>query len=433
MDAPQTILSQSISCPSAPHNLYLICGTFNTIFLYILAFNTQSHTLSISSRIDACGPHQYIASDSKHDRIYATTWAANPSLSSWIVHWGNNPDDSVPTLEFLNQVDIMATSSYITLTSSGIYSVGGPTGEVHSIDPSTRGFGKQLQALVYTTEPLEKADKTRKALRHGPHAIEFNSAGKAFVPHLGTNSIIMYQLDEHTGTLGWLSDTKSPRDGDGPRHVVPGPNGKYLYSVTEHTSYVDVFEIVGNNLIYRQSGSIIPPGTLFPFPFHPRSTSYTEWNDASTMSNYRGDTIRLSRRRNQTRDSSNSPPFLFATTRGASPAHKGYVAAFALTSDGLLSSRSSASDPYSTFHSGELEADVEPLHRYETPTSGGKANAIEIAPYSISSSSYWIALTDDEQGYVHVLEWSAKRGSLKELDHVQLDAGSLASHAIWLA
>jgi hypothetical protein len=44
----------------------------------------------------------------------------------------------------------------------------------------------------------------------------------------------------------------------------------------------------------------------------------------------------------------------------------------------------------------------------------------------------WIALTDDEEAYVYVVEWSAKRELLKELGHVQLDAGSLASHAVWL-
>ena len=148
---------------------------------------------------------------------------------------------------------------------------------------------------------------------------------------------------------------------------------------------------------------------------------------------------------------SNSPPFLFATTRGNTPAHRGYLAVFALTPEGLLAappSRTSASAAnHVTSSSNYLgEAEVEPVERYETPTSGGKANAIEIAPYSISSSYSsvgttdsdgveWIVLTDDEQGYVLVLEWSANRegGSFKELSRVQLDEGSLASHAIWLA
>lgn len=138
---------------------------------------------------------------------------------------------------------------------------------------------------------------------------------------------------------------------------------------------------------------------------------------------FRGDTLRLSRR-------PGAPPFLFATTRGSTPSHKGYLAAFALTPDGLLVDTSSSG----------TDGSLTPVHLYETPTSGGKANAIELAPYNFSSPDTesdegleWLVLTDDEVGYVLILEWSAKRGTFEELTRVQLDGGSLASHAIWLA
>ena len=45
----------------------------------------------------------------------------------------------------------------------------------------------------------------------------------------------MYTVDRTTGHLTLLSDTKSPRAHDGPRHVVVSPDGKVLYSVTEHS------------------------------------------------------------------------------------------------------------------------------------------------------------------------------------------------------
>ena len=56
----------------------------------------------------------------------------------------------------------------------------------------------------------------------------------------------MHQLDEATGTLEWLSDTESPRRGDGPRHVVPSLNGKYLYSVSDFAYLVFVNIVVTN-------------------------------------------------------------------------------------------------------------------------------------------------------------------------------------------
>ena len=62
---------------------------------------------------------------------------------------------------------VAATSSYIILPPpySRAFSVGGPTGEVHLIDPNTGGFGDQLQQILFVPKnELENADKTRVAL-----------------------------------------------------------------------------------------------------------------------------------------------------------------------------------------------------------------------------------------------------------------------------
>ena len=45
----------------------------------------------------------------------------------------------------------------------------------------------------------------------------------------------MYTVDRKSGHLTLLSDTKSPREHDGPRHVVVSLDGGILYSVTEHS------------------------------------------------------------------------------------------------------------------------------------------------------------------------------------------------------
>jgi carboxy-cis,cis-muconate cyclase len=99
------------------------------------------------------------------------------------------------------------------------------------------------------------------------------------------------------------------------------------------------------------------------------------------------------------------------------------------------------------------------LSRFETRNSGGKANAVEVFPFWPSSSSEevagaapgpegrdWIVLTDDEQGFVSVLEWRDAWGELREIASVQLgvdtaegdevekdEEGTGASHAVWLS
>ena len=170
---------------SVSHHLTHCVGSFNVVFLYILAFNTHSRQLNVIGRTDAFGPHQYLAKSPARDRLYTTTWAWPPSLNSWYIDWNEwDEDEWFPTLEHLNTVPISetflfsdlasiecttpivaSTSSYITLTDTRIYSAGGPTGEVHEIDSDTGGFGKKIQDLAYVDEDqLPWEDKTRKAL-----------------------------------------------------------------------------------------------------------------------------------------------------------------------------------------------------------------------------------------------------------------------------
>ena len=97
-------------------------------------------------------------------------------------------------------------------------------------------------------------------------------------------------------------------------------------------------------------------------------------------------------------------------------------------------------------HRAPPQVNVQPVTLFETLTSGGVANAIAVAPYRISSSPCyggnngveWLALTDAEQGYVFIIEWSAKRGTFEEISGVKLslnESGNpvTASIAVWLA
>lgn len=82
------------------------------------------------------------------------------------------------------------------------------------------------------------------------------------------------------------------------------------------------------------------------------------------------------------------------------------------------------------------------LYRYETKTSGGKANAIEVFPFGSTSDRDWIVLTDDEEGWVSILEWRDEWTELREIACVQLgrqagaekdEENTGASHAVWLS
>ncbi|KAM0755146.1 Muconate cycloisomerase 1 [Meredithblackwellia eburnea MCA 4105] len=389
-------------CPAPPVALvepvstkihYLLSGTFNTVFLYLLAFNPLTSDLSIHAKIRGEGPHQFWALNEKRDRAYGTTWAQPPTLSAWEV-LGNGRDG----IKRINTVPITATSSYIQVSpvQPRIYSAGGPTGEVHAVDPVTGGFGEKLQQMLYVPEAdLDKADKTRVALRYGSHGIDINLPRKqVFVPHVGHDSIYMYNLRED-GQLDLVNNCPSYGTHDGIRHVVPSADGSKLYGVTEHTSFVDVYDILPDSLQHRQRFSVIP-------------------SDKDPLrKTFRGDTLRFSQ----------DGQYLFVTTRGMTSATRGYVSVWKVGADGLLASE-------------------EPVDRYETPTSGGKANAVETFPFHPRGSPIttdWIVLTDDQDGWIIILEWDGKKISEKASVRLGVEDGDGetdavgASHAVWLS
>lgn len=62
---------------------YLDIGSFNSLPLYIILFNTLRCSLSISSIVPAHGPHQYLARSPGGNMLYATSWGVPARLWSW--------------------------------------------------------------------------------------------------------------------------------------------------------------------------------------------------------------------------------------------------------------------------------------------------------------------------------------------------------------
>ncbi|KAG5715149.1 hypothetical protein E4T56_gene1075, partial [Termitomyces sp. T112] len=195
--------------------LHILSGSFRSPSLFLLAFEPGPRTLELVQTVPGFGPHQYLATSAHKDRIYTTSWALPPVLSSWSFDKAR--------VGHVNNVPITATSSYITVPApfTHAYSAGGPAGEVHAIDPASGALSHALQQLLFVPpDDLPAADKTRAALRYGAHALEFSPTGHAFVPVLGTDSIEMYTRNASTGLLAHLTSVPSPRaTHDGPRHV----------------------------------------------------------------------------------------------------------------------------------------------------------------------------------------------------------------------
>ncbi|KAL2413634.1 Muconate cycloisomerase 1 [Exophiala dermatitidis] len=484
----------------------LLVGTFNTPQLYTLRFtpptptsdststststslassqesilspstSTCSGSLEIIHRAAAIGSHSWLhltprkANGTRN--LYATAWTEPPSVVAYAVK-------SASEIELLGRAATKSRSGYVTANDVAVYSAGGATGEVFSIDRTTGAFipppktddndhrpnglgtksvssssiePQPLQTLAFVDSSAQRDNGSVMdfgGLRHGAHSADLSPSGRAlYIADIGRNCIWTYSVSPVDGSLTLGEKHISPRPNDGPRHVWPHPTGEHVYCVQEHTSIVDVFSTTSkgnfnesNNdgvyLTHRQAVRIIPP----------EENEHDFWADE----------VRTSF------SSSSHPEYLYASTRGLKPGKKGYVAVYKLAPDGTIdennvddegtrttttttttraSSPVSRSSPVDTRSDSDVSVEENGglalpkasynglLCMYETPTSGGWANAIQPGP-TVGDVEY-LALTDSEEGWVFILGWDGAARKMREVARTRLDDGAGAATAAWL-
>ncbi|GAA6046442.1 hypothetical protein JCM3770_004926 [Rhodotorula araucariae] len=365
---------------------YLLVGTFNTNLIATLAFDPESKTLAVVAENEGQAPHSWLALNTAKDRLYATSWTEPPGLASYAIR-PSSSDPAIPVVSHLNSVQTAARSGYVCVSPTTAYSAGGPTGEVFRINGETGAFEGELQRLDFVGEDRQKDDggvMDFGGLRHGSHSFDLSPDGKlAYVADIGRNAVFVFRVNAD-GTLTQTEKSIAPRATDGPRHVTPHPNGRYVYSLQEHSSMVDTFEVDQTK------------GTLS----HVNGVKIIPEDHSPTL--YWADEVRVSP----------SQKYLYCSTRGLEPSRRGWVAVYPLSPAGVPSSQA-------------------PLCLWETPTSGGWANAVEPAPSTYNGEGVeYVALTDSEEGLVMVLAWDGKE--ITEVARTQLPRGAGAATAVWL-
>jgi carboxy-cis,cis-muconate cyclase len=322
--------------------------------------------------------------------LYATSWSEPPAIVAY-----NVPE--LGKFEVLGQATVQSRSGYVTATRKAVYSAGGATGEVFALD-SSGNFQTQaqsstpLQKLNFVEDIPQRDDGSTLdfgGLRHGAHSADLSPDEKAlYIADIGRNCIWTYAVEDD-GRLTLGEKHISPREGDGPRHVWPHPTGRVVYCLQEHTCMVDVFSCdeAGTKLKFEHGVRIIPDGR----------DEKMYWADEVRTSSSNGD----------------RPRYMYASTRGLKSETMGYVAVFALTEDGLIDDKKGKQGL---------------LDMFETPTSGGWANAVQPGP-TIDGVEFMV-LTDSEEGLVMILAWDGER--VKEAARVKLNDGDGgAATGVW--
>jgi 6-phosphogluconolactonase len=127
-------------------------------------------------------------------------------------------------------------STYLGLDipSMTLFAANYASGSVSSI--SVNGDGS-LGALVSTIKETGSGPNRRQASAHAHSAAIDPSGQYALVPDLGADRVFVYGFDRATHALS-SGDADNSRSfivppGSGPRHLVFGPNGQFVYLLTE--------------------------------------------------------------------------------------------------------------------------------------------------------------------------------------------------------
>lgn len=238
---------------------------------------------------------------------------------------------------------------------------------VHSINPAG-GLEKNVQ----------NAELDSNSAIHG---MVFDKAEEyLYSADMWANKIWCHRKEIQTGLLTLVGSVEAPAANDHPRWVEMHPSGAYLYVLMESGNRLCTYVIDPRTHMpvwTRQSHPLVPPGMDV---FHPKM--------------YRSDVCFLA----------HSARYLFATARSNSPKLTGYIAVFKLGSQGEV----------------ERQICLNP-----TPTSGGHSNAVSPCPWS----DEWLALCDDEQGWVEIYRWHDE--FLGRVAHLDIKEPGFGMNAIW--
>jgi 6-phosphogluconolactonase (cycloisomerase 2 family) len=213
--------------------------------------------------------------DSTRTHLYSANEVAAPgtgfgSVSAYAI------DRASGRLTLLNSVSSEgAGPAHMSIHPSGKYALvanyGGGTVAVLPIQPNG-GLGsasdvKQNKGTPGPTQPSSAPHGSFAISGHDrPHAhmVQSDASGRfVLASDLGLDQILVWRFDDRTGTL-------TPNDppsvalppGDGPRHFVFHPNGRWFYSLQEEASTLVTFDYDAANgtLRERQTISTLPAG-----------------------------------------------------------------------------------------------------------------------------------------------------------------------------
>ncbi|MGZ0747292.1 lactonase family protein [Haloparvum sp. AD34] len=224
--------------------------------VYTVGVDTSAEKMELLDEVVAGPDPTFVASHPSGEFLYAAVRTeAEGTIKAYDVDWGSGQ---------LEETDSAPSGSL-----SPCHCSVDPSGEFLFVAHYTGGAVSMLRLTDDggVTAPADVVQHTgssvhpeRQRAPH-PHSISPGPAGRfVYVPDLGTDEILVYEVDRDAGSLSPYASV-DVQEGAGPRHLCFGPDGEHVYLINELDSTVVAFDLHDDGTLSRQSvTSTLPDG-----------------------------------------------------------------------------------------------------------------------------------------------------------------------------
>jgi 6-phosphogluconolactonase len=203
--------------------------------IYGLQEDGKGHFKALGLQAEVADP-SFLATDSSHRFLYAATERGRPTgyLNSYAI------DPATGALHFLNRVSSSGSSTahlIVDKTRHWLLVANYGSGSVASF--ALKPDGSIGEMVDFHQHSGSSVNPHRQMGPHPHEAVLSPDNRFLLVPDLGLDKVFVYALDSATGKLA-LASTTDARPGFGPRHMLFGRNGKFVYVLGEMGSAVAV-------------------------------------------------------------------------------------------------------------------------------------------------------------------------------------------------
>jgi 6-phosphogluconolactonase len=215
----------------------------------VFSFNEEDGTMELIDRIDGIENPSFLAIDQKNRYFYAVSevMQVDGKKSGKVIAYKIDPQTG--KLSYLNeQLTGGSAPCHLSINRKGdqLFAVNYAGGNICAFPIDENGAIGELADSV-----RHEGSSIREDRQEGPHphSIMLDPTDQfAFVPDLGIDKIMIYQLDDPHRKLSFYNEEKT-QPGAGPRHFVFHPTRSYAYLVNELDCTITVYA-------YNEGGSL---------------------------------------------------------------------------------------------------------------------------------------------------------------------------------